>query len=176
MLDAAAEEFAQFGIAGARVDRIVQSAQSNKAQLYAYFGNKDGLFDAVIADRAEQITGAVPFDAADLPGWAVGLYDEYLRHPEMIRLATWLRLERIPSKHIFDHDTHRLKLVAIAAAQAAGQIRAGDPFEIMTLVGAMSAAWSPASLLYAASADEPAADHDRRRALLHDAVTRAITP
>jgi AcrR family transcriptional regulator len=176
ILDAAAQEFAGYGIAGARVDRIVQAAHTNKAQLYGYFGNKDGLFDAVIADSVERITSAVAFDADDLAGWAVGLYDEYLRHPEMLRLTTWLRLERTPSGHLFDPATHRPKLDAIAAAQKAGRIRAGDPFEIMTMVGAMSAAWSPASPLYAAGADEPAARHRRRRALLRESVTRVVAP
>jgi AcrR family transcriptional regulator len=39
LLDAAAEEFAARGIAGARVDRIAQAARSNKAQIYHYFGS-----------------------------------------------------------------------------------------------------------------------------------------
>jgi hypothetical protein len=40
----------------------------------------------------------------------------------------------------------------------------------------MAFAWSPASGVYAASASEPAADHDRRRALLRDCVERATAP
>jgi AcrR family transcriptional regulator len=176
ILDAATDEFARFGIAGARVDRIVAAAHTNKAQLYGYFGNKDGLFDAVVADHAERMTDAVPFSADDLAGWAVGLYDEYLRRPEMIRLVTWLRLERAPAGHLFDPATHTEKLAAIAEAQAAGRLCAGDPFELMTLVASMSAAWSPASPLYAATIEEPEAEHDRRRALLRDAVNRAVAP
>jgi hypothetical protein len=31
-------EFAQYGIAGARVERIGEAADSNKAQIYHYFG------------------------------------------------------------------------------------------------------------------------------------------
>jgi AcrR family transcriptional regulator len=176
ILDAAAAEFAEFGIAGARVERIVRAARTNKAQLYGYFGNKDGLFDAVIADSSERITGAVPFDADDLAGWAVGLYDEYLSHPELLRLTTWLRLERDPTGDLFDPETHAPKLASIAEAQAAGRIRAGDPFEILTLVGAMSAAWSPTSALYTATSEEPASRHRRRKALLRDSVNRAVTP
>ncbi len=176
ILAAATEEFARHGIAGARVERIVKAARTNKAQLYGYFGNKDGLFDAVIAASSERITDAVPFDADDLAGWAVGLYDEYLRNPELIRLATWLRLERAPAGHLFDPDLHAPKLAGIAAAQAAGRLRKGDPFELMTLVGAMSAAWSPASPLYAATDAEPAADHDSRRRLMREGVERALAP
>ncbi|WP_256862124.1 hypothetical protein [Microbispora sp. GKU 823] len=40
----------------------------------------------------------------------------------------------------------------------------------------MACAWSPASGFYAATADEPAADHDRRRALLRECVARAVAP
>jgi AcrR family transcriptional regulator len=176
ILDAATEEFAAHGIAGARVERIVRAAKTNKAQLYGYFGNKDGLFDAVIADSSDRITEAVPFDADDLAGWAVGLYDQYLSNPELIRLATWLRLEREPAGHLFDPETHAPKLAEIAAAQRAGRLRRGDPFELMTLVGSMSAAWSPASPLYAATAEDPAAEHRRRKKLLRESVERVVAP
>ena len=62
IMDAAASEFAERGIAGARVDRIVAAAQSNKAQLYQYFGSKELLFDAVFEHRAAGAAGQ-PFRA-----------------------------------------------------------------------------------------------------------------
>ncbi|MEU8174434.1 TetR family transcriptional regulator [Microbispora hainanensis] len=176
ILDAAAEEFAERGIAGARIDRITAAARTNKAQVYGYFGSKDGLFDAVIADRADRLMNAVDFDADDLPGWAVKMYDENLRHPELVRLVAWLRLERRPTGRLADTPRDEPKLAAIAAAQAAGRLRQGDPSDVIALVIAMACAWSPASAFYAATADEPAADHDRRRALLHECVARAVAP
>jgi AcrR family transcriptional regulator len=174
ILDAATEEFAARGIAGARIDRIISAARTNKAQLYGYFGNKDGLFDAVIADCVDSFTNAVPFDVDDLPGWAVGLYDENLRHPDVVRLITWLRMERRPTGIISDDVEHEPKLEAIAKAQAAGRLRSGSPFDLLTLVIAMACAWSPASGIYTATAHEPAADHERRRTLLRDCVRRAV--
>jgi AcrR family transcriptional regulator len=178
ILDAAAEEFAERGIAGARIDRIITAARTNKAQLYGYYGSKDGLFDAVIADRADRLMNTIPFDPGDLPGWAVGMYDENLRHPDLVRLMTWLRLERRPAGRLSDNLSERdeAKLAAIARAQQAGRLRDGDPFDLIVLVIAMACAWSPASNAYAATADEPEADHDRRRALLADAVKRAVAP
>src|SRR5213083_3804964 len=92
ILDAAAAEFAQHGIAGARVDRIAEAARTNKAQLYAYFGSKDALFDTVFDASIEHILDVVPIGATDLADWAVRLYDEYLARPDLIRLATWARL------------------------------------------------------------------------------------
>ncbi len=177
ILDAAAAEFADRGIAGARIDRIIAAARTNKAQLYGYFGSKDGLFDAVIADRSDRLLSVIPFDANDLPGWAVGVYDENLRHPELVRLITWLRLERHPEGRLSsDAADDEAKLAAIARAQAAGRVRAGDPFDLFAMVLAMACTWSPASSFYAATAAEPASDHDRRRALLRDCVRRAVTP
>lgn len=176
LLEAATAEFAQHGIAGARVDRIVGVARSNKAQLYAYFCSKDELFDTVFAASLERIMDVVPISAEDPGDWAVRLYDEYLARPDLIRLATWARLERRPTGHLVE-DAERMdqgKLEAIAAAQEAGVLVEGDPFDVMAVVIAMSMAWSPVSNVYSASADEDAQEHERRRAFLRDAVRRAV--
>ncbi|MDO9378416.1 MAG: TetR family transcriptional regulator [Nocardioidaceae bacterium] len=179
IIDAATAEFAAFGIAGARVDRIAGEARSNKAQLYAYFGSKDGLFDAVFFGSFDHIMGAVPIDADDLADWAVRLYDHYLQRPDHIRLATWARLERRPTGHLTP-DADRVdatKLDQIAQAQRAGLVVGGvDPFDVMAMVIAMSMAWSPVSNVYAASADEAAELHDRRRELLRESVVRVVRP
>jgi AcrR family transcriptional regulator len=177
IVEVATKEFAEHGIAGARVERIVAAARTNKAQLYAYFGSKEGLFDAIFAGSLERIVTVVPVDADDLADWAVRLYDEYLRRPDLIRLATWARLERRPTGHLVA-DADRLddhKLRAIAEAQTAGAVRPGDPFDVMAIVIAMSMAWSPVSNVYAATAEEPAEVHERRRALLRESVRRAVT-
>ena len=178
-LDAAAAEFAAHGIAGARVDRISAAAEINKAQMYSYFGSKDGLFDAVFNEQLRAIVAAVPLDAEDLPGYAVDLYDEYLAHPELVRLATWARLERVPTGDLLGHfdvgDTDKLE--SIAAAQAAGLVEpALDPKDVYALVTAVSLTWSPASVLHAASSDEDESRHERRRQILAETVRRMFAP
>jgi hypothetical protein len=119
---------------------------------------------------------AIDLDAADLPGFAVAVYDENLRHPDLVRLVAWLRLERRPAGRLADRSADEPKFLAIAKAQEAGQVRQGDPADLFAMVFAMACAWSPASVFYAATADEPAEDHDRRRTLLRDAVQRAVAP
>lgn len=178
IIDAATKEFAQYGIAGARVERIISVARTNKAQLYGYFGNKDRLFDTIFLASLDRITNVAPIDVDDLADWAVRLYDAYLDRPDLIRLATWARLERQPTGHLTDRHEHydHPKLRGIAEAQSAGRVRAGNPFDVMALVIAMSMAWSPVSNVYAATADEPAEVHDERRALLRDSVRRAVAP
>src|SRR5580693_10162573 len=88
LLDAAYSEFAQYGIAGARVDRIAEAAESNKAQIYHYFGGKTELFDAVFQQATTEMEAEVPFDPHDLPGYAGRLARLHERRPEIIRICT----------------------------------------------------------------------------------------
>jgi TetR/AcrR family transcriptional regulator len=48
ILQAALEEFAHEGVTGARTDEIARSAGVNKALLYYYFKDKEGLYAAVL--------------------------------------------------------------------------------------------------------------------------------
>src|SRR5246500_285610 len=50
ILQAAAHEFAEHGIAGARTDAIARQAHVNKALLYYYFKDKETLYGAVLDD------------------------------------------------------------------------------------------------------------------------------
>ena len=50
ILQAAAQEFAENGIAGARTDAIANAAKVNKALLYYYFQDKETLYSAVLDD------------------------------------------------------------------------------------------------------------------------------
>ncbi|MGJ7906499.1 TetR family transcriptional regulator [Actinopolyspora sp. H202] len=179
LLDAATAEFTRHGIAGARVDRIAASAQANKAQLYAYYGSKDQLFDTVFHEHLRLVVDLVPLDVTDLPGYAARLYDAYLEHPEIVLLATWARLERTPTGDLLTAaaDDVARKLTAIAGAQRDGLVTADlEPSEVYSMVIAISMTWSPASTTYTASADEDPAVHERRRYALAETVRRAFTP
>jgi len=59
ILDAAVDEFAAHGYAGARVDRIAATAGVNKRLIYHHFGNKLGAFEAALSDQVSgvDITG-----------------------------------------------------------------------------------------------------------------------
>lgn len=179
LLNAGTEEFAAYGIAGARVDRIAAAAGVNKAQMYAWFGSKDGLFDAVFADQLDRIVDTVPFTAYDLPGYMVALYDSYLTNPELVRLASWNRLERVPTGELLVAHPGRTdpKHAAIERAQQEGRIVASiRPDEVYALLIALAGTWSPVSGTYTASAQDDGADHERRRAILREVVARALVP
>ncbi len=179
LLQAATAEFAAFGIAGARVDRVAAAARVNKAQMYGWFGSKDGLFDAVLAHHVHRIVDVVPFSADDLPGYAVALYDSYLSDPELVRLAGWYRLERVRAGELLAaHPGHADdKHAAIARAQADGLITAGiRPAEVHALVIALAGTWSPISATFTASPADGDTEHERRRTVLREVVHRALVP
>ncbi|WP_433891083.1 TetR family transcriptional regulator [Streptomyces sp. CA-111067] len=175
LLRAATDEFAAYGIAGARVDRIAAAAQSNKAQIYHYFGSKDGLFDAVFDAMCRETVDEVPIDAADLPGYAARLFDSYEARPWVQRLATWYRLERAGTGVMLTVvlESNGMKIEAVAAAQRAGILP--DRFsaeELLGLVLHLSGFWSANIPEFEASLGP--ADVARRREVVREAVAALI--
>ena len=59
ILQAAAHEFAEHGIAGARTDAIAREARVNKALLYYYFKDKETLYGAVLDNAFSGLKSAV---------------------------------------------------------------------------------------------------------------------
>jgi TetR/AcrR family transcriptional regulator len=59
ILQAAAREFAEHGVAGARTDAIARAARVNKALLYYYFKDKDTLYGAVLDQAFSGLKNAV---------------------------------------------------------------------------------------------------------------------
>ncbi|MFD9660430.1 TetR family transcriptional regulator [Rhodococcus sp. NPDC059968] len=93
ILAAAKEEFARHGVAGARINRIAETARASKDRLYAYFDSKEALFDAVIEQWIAETTEQTALRGDDLPGYAGRLFDDYVAHPENATLQKWADLE-----------------------------------------------------------------------------------
>ena len=55
ILNAAMNEFAELGLAGARVDRIARRAGVNKAMIYYHFASKEDLYQKVIEGEMERL-------------------------------------------------------------------------------------------------------------------------
>lgn len=93
ILLAARDEFALYGLAGARVDRIAERADINKRLIYYYFKSKDDLFLAVLENTYADIRAAeqkLHLDEMD-PVEAIRelvsfTWHYYLEHPEFISL------------------------------------------------------------------------------------------
>ena len=144
ILAAATSEFAAYGIAGARVDRIAAGAQANKNMIYIYFGGKEQLFDAIFSAAIDQLLETVPIDVDDLPGYAGSLFDHAEQHPELSRLARWQGLERPPGLSLDAALSGTInKIKAIAAAQHAGTLaRTLAPDQLLAMLLSIAMAWS----------------------------------
>ncbi|MEU9285517.1 TetR family transcriptional regulator [Streptomyces sp. NPDC048275] len=141
LLDAAFTEFAAYGIAGARVDRIAEAAGANKRLIYAYFGNKEQLFDEVLQRAMTAGAESVPFDVEDLPGYAGAIFDHLVARPDLMRLRLWKLLER-PSATGIEPDAFRLKAAEVADAQQRGEVaQEMEPADLLTMVLAAAQAW-----------------------------------
>ncbi len=93
ILEAARDEFARHGLAGARVDRIAERADVNKRLIYYYFGSKDELFLAVLENAYLHIREAEQqLHLRELsPAQAIRRLTEftweyYIAHPEFLTL------------------------------------------------------------------------------------------
>jgi AcrR family transcriptional regulator len=144
LLEAATKEFAQRGIAGARVDRIAELAGCSKALIYDYFGNKDLLFDAVYDALVVAFVQEVPIDTSDLAGYAGRLFDQYQACPEILRLASWDILERggIGTQLEAIQTANQHKIAEIEKEQHDGRLSdRWSPAELLALIVGMSTIW-----------------------------------
>jgi AcrR family transcriptional regulator len=113
ILEAAYHEFAAYGLAGSRVDRIAATAQANKRAIYEYFGKKEDLFDRVVAARLELTLRTLPSSWDDLPRFAGAVFDYYASDPDRVRLTLWRQLERpAPIQAELDYYQDRLAVLA----------------------------------------------------------------
>ncbi|MFD8984671.1 TetR family transcriptional regulator [Streptomyces sp. NPDC059564] len=177
LLDAAFSEFAAYGIAGARVDRIAEAAQANKRLIYVYYGNKEQLFDAVLQRALETGSESVPFDADDLPAYAGAVFDHLVARPSLMRLVLWKQLER-PGSSEAEAKSYQGKIEVLERAQREGVVDAAlAPADVLTLVMGLSQAWFGA--VGGPAADESGAGWPpellaRHRAAVVESVRRLV--
>jgi AcrR family transcriptional regulator len=93
ILQAAFAEFAANGLEGARVDTIAERAQANKGMIYHYYGNKEGLFQAVLERAYEEIRTReqdLDMDGRDteeaIRDLVAFTFNYFFERPEFIRL------------------------------------------------------------------------------------------
>lgn len=181
ILEAARTEFAAFGLAGARIDRIARTASASKERLYAYYRHKSELFSAVLELNLGEFAEAMAAAGGTLPEFAGALYDHSVAHPEHLRMIDWARLERQdavdPSWALMDRF-HAEQLRGILALQRAGAVDSSwDPEHVSALIFGIVTCWNhePAEAL----ATPPVVDAGTiatRRATVVRAVERLMNP
>jgi AcrR family transcriptional regulator len=94
ILEVATAEFAQKGFSGARVDEIAEKTSTSKRMIYYYFGDKEGLYVAVLEEAYARIRsiekdlrleGLAPVEA--IRRLAEFTFDYQNANPEFIRLV-----------------------------------------------------------------------------------------
>jgi AcrR family transcriptional regulator len=167
ILTAAVTEFAAHGFSGGRVDRIAREAECNVRMIYAYFGNKSGLFDAALSAAIMRMAEEVPPTPSDLPAWVGELFDFHQSRPEVLRICLWAQLER-PDAASEPLETYLAKVESVRE-QASASLGAVD---LLVIIYAIAQAWqlAPIGLL----AVDARADPATRRAAAVESVTRIL--
>ncbi|KMO38464.1 TetR family transcriptional regulator [Methylobacterium tarhaniae] len=151
ILAVATEEFASFGLSGARVDAIAERTRTSKRMIYYYFGSKEGLYLAVLEKAYADIRQVeADLDLGNLaPAEAIRRlveftfeYDE--AHPDFIRLVAIENIHR--GEHLSASETIRgLNLGVIqtitdiiARGQREGTFRTDvDPLDVHLMISAL---------------------------------------
>jgi TetR/AcrR family transcriptional regulator len=152
ILVAAREEFVEYGLDGARVDRIAERANANKRLLYHYFGNKEALYAAVLLDAYREIrAGEQRLHLGELPPREamrklVGFtFDHFRSNPWFIRLLATENIRRASFvsrireiRQLHSPIVAQLREV-LAAGQRAGDFRKGvDPVHLYISIAGLS--------------------------------------
>ena len=152
ILEVATREFADKGLAGARIDAIAEAMRTSKRMIYYYFGSKEGLYLAVLEEsyrRMRSIESELhlenlpPEDA--LRRLATFTFDHHHSNPDFVRLVMSENMQRgqylAQSKQI-----QQLNVPAISSIQklyergvASGVFRTGlDPIDIHASISALT--------------------------------------
>ncbi|MDB5587247.1 MAG: transcriptional regulator, TetR family [Devosia sp.] len=143
ILNAAMGEFAAFGIAGARVDRIAKEAGCNKNLIYIYFDSKEKLFTRVLEHHLSRVYVEVTFSPDDLPGYAMRVFDFAIANPAIMRLMAWFSLEQPIDGSPTRNASIEGKLAEIRAAQQRGSITEDfAPDFLLTTIMTLATAWT----------------------------------
>ncbi len=152
IIEVATREFADKGLAGARIDLIAEAMRTSKRMIYYYFGSKEGLYLAVLENAYSRMRGIeAELHLEDLPPEdalrkLVGHTVDYqLAHPEFIRLVmneNMHRGEYLQQSRVI----HKLNVPAIEGlrqvlerGQQAGVFRGGiDPVDLHASISALS--------------------------------------
>ncbi len=194
ILKAALAEFASEGIAGSRTDTIAEAAGVNKALLYYYFEDKEGLYRAVLETvfsgliERERAVFAAPGPALEkLVNYAVTHFDYIAETPSYSRMVQGelMRASVGKSPHIqFLSEKYFRKLMeallsTIQEGMRRGEIRQVDPMNtVVSLLGLVVfyfVSTPAARAMGKLDPLSPEALHKRRLALI-DHVTAILRP
>jgi AcrR family transcriptional regulator len=151
ILAAATEEFTAHGLNGARVDEIAKRSGVNKRMIYYYFGDKNGVYLAVLEEIYADIRNAeirlhlADRDPVDAMRELVAFtWNYFIEHPEFLSLLGTENLHRArhlkTSKRIRELHSPLIGIISsvLARGQRAKVFRAGvDPVQLYIDIAAL---------------------------------------
>ena len=152
ILVAAREEFVEYGLDGARVDRIAERAGANKRMLYHYVGNKEALYARVLYEAYREIReGEAALHLGDLPPALameklVGFtFDHFRENPWFISLLSTENIHRgafvagLPEIRTLHSPLIAQIREVLAAGESAGIFRPGvDAVQLYITIAGIS--------------------------------------
>jgi AcrR family transcriptional regulator len=140
ILQAALEEFAAKGFAGARVNEIAARAGVNKQLISYYFGGKEGLYQA-ITTRWQSEESVFADRSSSLGALVAGYVRANAERRDFGKLLVWQGLtDDGPPDAAFAEDVRR-DLEGLRKRQEAGELPADlDPAAVLVAMFAMAAA------------------------------------
>jgi AcrR family transcriptional regulator len=177
ILAAAIAEFAAHGFAGARIDRIAAGANANKERIYAYFGDKDGLFREAMSSAVNDASAWLPDSGDELARATGDLFDTAFANLELGRLLAWRRLENTAEDAEDERTQIQHKLADIRDAQAKGLIDpAWEAADLLAIVAALASVWTNAPETLRQHAEADGKPVSTRRAVVEEAMRRILQP
>jgi AcrR family transcriptional regulator len=152
IMEVALAEFAEKGLAGARIDEIAAATQTSKRMIYYYFESKEGLYLAVLeasyaamrkTEAELQLDNLEP--VAALRRLVEFTFDHHFHSEPYIRLVMAENMLRgqflAQSENIQQLNTPAISAIekVYARGVASGQFRAGlDPIDLHATISALS--------------------------------------
>jgi TetR/AcrR family transcriptional regulator len=155
ILNAAEEVFAEHGFDGARIDAIAETAGYNKSLIFHYYGDKLGLYTAVLQRIDQQGTAlqarvigplladeSLTSDASKFRTFLEAIicliFDFLVENPRMMHMLAWEAAEgwhtyrKVASQ--FNAEDAKLFKELLGKANAAGLVRSGiDPTMVLSI-------------------------------------------
>lgn len=136
IMDAAREEFADRGLAGARIEAIARRAGLSKQLLYHYFPSKEALFHEILEEKFGQ-AHATPPEPLEPGALFRQRFTSATVDPTWVRFLTWEAAERAAEGPITAEEHRRASLARgaerIQRQQDAGVLPAELPTELLQL-------------------------------------------
>lgn len=124
ILKAAEQAFSEKGLYGARIDEIAELAGANKRMIYAYYGNKEQLYTAVLdevysrmADKEKELLNR-ELDCEEMIKCVIQHYFSFLHEtPAFVRMVMWENLNE--AKYLKQSNARNIKGAAIKLMEKA---------------------------------------------------------